>query len=52
MKAGLEFSNGAEDLLGQLHRTGAVGGFRFASVVGLGRNHTDRLRELVDRLSE
>jgi hypothetical protein len=51
-KLGLEYSHGAEDLLGQLHCAGASGGFRFAAVVGLGRDYTDCLRELVDRVPE
>jgi hypothetical protein len=49
---GLECSDGAEGLLDQLHGTGARGGFHFAALVGVGGNHTDCLRELVDRVPE
>jgi hypothetical protein len=51
-KLGLEYSHGAEDLLGQLHCVRAGGGFGFAALVGVGGNHSDCLRELVDRVSE
>jgi hypothetical protein len=49
---GLECSNGAEDLLDQLHRAWTGSGFPFAAVVGLGGNYTDCLPELVDRVSK
>jgi hypothetical protein len=49
---GLECLNGAKDLLDQLHRAGAGSGFRFAAMVGLGSDHPDRLRELVDRIQK
>jgi len=49
---GIECPNGAQDLLGQLHRAGTSGRFHFAAMVGVVGNHTNRLRELVDRLSQ
>jgi len=51
-KLGLECSDGAEDLLGQLHGARTGGGFHFAAMVGAGSNYTDCLRKLVDRVSE
>jgi hypothetical protein len=49
---GLEYVDGAEGLLDQLHRARTGGGFYFAAMVGFGGDHPDRLRELVDRVPE
>jgi hypothetical protein len=49
---GIECPNGAQDLLGQLHRAGTSGGFHFAALVGFGSNYTDCFLELVDRVPE
>jgi hypothetical protein len=49
---GIECSHGAEGLLDQLHRAGTGGGFPSATLVGLGGNDSNRLRELVDRVPE
>ena len=51
-KLGLEYSNGAKDLLDQLHRVGSGGGFRFAIMVGFGSDPANCICELVDRVSE
>jgi hypothetical protein len=49
---GIECPDGAQDLLDQLHCVGTGGGFHFATVVGVGGNHTNYLRMLVDRVPE
>jgi hypothetical protein len=44
--------HGEKDLLGRLHRLGARGRSFLAALVGADRDYSDRLRELVDCLSE
>jgi hypothetical protein len=48
----MRLSHGTEDLLAHVYGPGAAGGFRFAAVVGAGRDYTDICVELVDCVSQ
>jgi hypothetical protein len=52
MDEALKWLHGEKGLLGQFHRAGRGGRFVSAPLVGALRDDSDRLRQLVDRLSQ
>ncbi len=47
-----QFLHGKEDILDLIHASGISSRFHAAALVGVGGNHSNRVFELVDRLSQ